>query len=88
MDYFLFTYPNCNQCLNMKGLIEERELKVQEFSLVEKESKMKIREYLPQIKRDISGAVIIPTLVVQEGGRVEAVLNNRQELEDWLKLRA
>lgn len=57
----------------------------EEYNLVQKESKLKIREFLGEIRRDDKGAIIIPTLVLQDEGDVQAVLNNRQELESWLK---
>ena len=56
-----------------------------EYNLVQKESKLKIREFLGVLKRDDKGAIIIPTLVLQDERDVRAVLNNRQELESWLK---
>jgi hypothetical protein len=68
--------------------MKERELKAREYDLVLKESKLKIREFLNLIKRDEKGAIIIPTLVLQERGEVVAVLNSRKELEDWLKSKA
>lgn len=57
----------------------------EEYNLVQKESKLKIREFLGEIRRDDKGAIIIPTLVLQDEGDVQAVLNNRQELESWLR---
>jgi len=60
-------------------------LEWEEYNLVQKESKLKIREFLGEIRRDDKGAIIIPTLVLQDEGDVQAVLNNRQELETWLK---
>jgi len=68
--------------------MKERELKAEEYDLVLKESKLKIREFLSLIKRDEKGAIIIPTLVLQERGEVVTVLNSRKELEDWLKSKA
>ncbi|MFB0566274.1 MAG: hypothetical protein ACETWK_11450 [Candidatus Aminicenantaceae bacterium] len=88
MEYLFFTYPNCSKCGELKKLLEEISLKGQEYSLIFKESKLKIREYLKDIKRDDKGAIIIPTLILQDDGRAIVVLNNRKELEDWLKLRA
>jgi len=68
--------------------MKERELKAEEYDLVLKESKLKIREFLSLVKRDEKGAIIIPTLVLQERGEVVTVLNSRKELEDWLKSKA
>lgn len=72
----------------MKKYLKETDFEGQECSLVLKESKIKIREFLKFIKRDDKGAVIIPTLILQEDGQAVAVLNNREELKDWLKSRA
>lgn len=62
-------------------------LQGQEYNLTLKESKLKIREFLDSIKRDEKGAIIIPTMILEEEKKVVAVLNNSQELEDWLKSR-
>ncbi|NIM90896.1 MAG: hypothetical protein GTO17_08105 [Candidatus Aminicenantes bacterium] len=88
MKYFLFSYPNCASCQEIKGFLEKTELGGEEFSLIQKESKLKIREFLSHIKRDDKGAIILPSLVLQEEGEVRAVLNNCQELEEWLKSKA
>lgn len=88
MDFFLFTYPNCNKCEELKNYMKERSLPVEEFSLVQKESKLRIRNYLPRIKRDEKGSIIIPTLVLSENEEVMMVVNSLQELEEWLKLKA
>ncbi len=87
MNYLLFTYPNCQKCEELKKYLAETELAGQECNLILKESKLKIREYLDSIKRDDKGAIIIPTLVLQEEGGVTAVVNNREELEEWLRSR-
>jgi glutaredoxin len=87
MNYFLFTYPNCQQCEELKNYLPETELEGQEYSLLMKESKLKIREFLNIIKRDDKGAIIIPTLLLQEEEGIAAVLNSRRELEEWLRLR-
>lgn len=88
MDYFLFTYPNCPSCQELKEFLDKTELEIEEYNLIAKESKMKIREFLSFIKRDSTGAIKIPSLIAQESGKVEVVLNNRQEMEDWLKSKA
>jgi len=85
MEYLLFTYPNCSKCEELKNYLGETASGLEEYNLVQKESKLKIREFLGIIKRDAKGAIIIPTLVLQNEGEVQAVLNNRQELESWLK---
>jgi glutaredoxin len=87
MEYFLFTYPNCQQCEELKKYLPETELEGQEYSLLMKESKLKIREFLNIIKRDDKGAIIIPTLLLQEEEGIAAVLNSRRELEEWLRLK-
>lgn len=88
MEYALFTYPNCLNCEELKRYLATTDLQGCEYNLVLKESKLKIREFLPGIKRDETGAIIIPTLVLEEAGKVEAVLNSRRELEEWLKSEA
>ena len=88
MEYFIFTYPNCSRCEELKKYLGETNLEGQECNLVLKESKLKIREFLSLLKRDDKGAIVIPTLVLQENGKVFSVLNNRKELEDWLRSRA
>ena len=67
--------------------MNEKNFEGKEYGLVLKESKLKIREFLDILKRDDKGAIIIPTLILQEKGEVVGVLNNHQELEDWLKSR-
>jgi glutaredoxin len=85
MEYLLFTYPNCPKCEELKKYLGETTSEWGEYNLVQKESKLKIREFLGVLKRDSKGAIIIPTLVIRNEGGVKAVLNNRQELESWLK---
>jgi glutaredoxin len=87
MEYHLFTYPNCSKCVAIKEYLEKAHLDGREHSLILKDSKSKIREFLGVIKRDEKGSIIIPTLVIQDGQKVLVVLNNRQELEEWLKSR-
>jgi glutaredoxin len=87
VNYLLFTYPNCQKCEELKKFLAETGLEGQEYSLILKESKLRIREYLDSIKRDDKGAIIIPTLLLQDEGGVAAVVNNREELEEWLKSR-
>jgi glutaredoxin len=87
MNYLLFTYPNCQKCEELKKYLAESELEGQEYNLILKESKLKIREYLASIKRDDKGAIIIPTLLLKDEGGVAAVVNKREELEEWLRSR-
>ena len=65
----------------------EADLEGREYSLLLKESKLKIREFLDIIKRDDKGAIIIPTLLLQEEEGIAAVLNSRRELDKWLRSR-
>jgi hypothetical protein len=44
---------------------------------------MKIREFLDVLKRDDKGGILIPTLIILDDGDIEAVLNTREEFEDW-----
>jgi len=88
MEYLIFTYPSCSRCEELKKYLNEKNLECKEYGLVLKESKLRIREFLDILKRDDKGAIIIPTLILQEKGEVVGVLNNRKELEDWLKSRA
>lgn len=87
MEYFLFTYPNCQKCEALKKALSETELEGAEYNLTQKGSKLRIREFLSTVKRDEKGGIIIPTLVLQSEGEVVAVLNNKEELGDWLRSR-
>jgi glutaredoxin len=88
MEYLLFTYPNCQKCEALKKALSETDLRGAEYNLIQKESKLRIRNFLSVIKRDKKGGIIVPTLVLQEAGKVVAVLNNQEELVDWLRSRA
>ena len=83
MQYILFTYPNCSQCEALKAYLRENDYKAQEYNLAQKESKMKIREFLDVLKRDDKGGIVIPTLIVLSDGDIEAVMNTREEFEAW-----
>jgi glutaredoxin len=87
MEYLLFSYPNCSNCEKLRGYLSDTSLDWQEYNLVQKESKMKIRDFLADIKRDESGGIIIPTLIALDDGVSKAVLNSHEELDDWLKLK-
>ena len=87
MEYFLFTYPNCQKCEALKKALLETDLEGAEYNLGQRESKLKIREFLSAVKRDEKGGIIIPTLVLQDEGEVVAVLNNKEDLGDWLRSR-
>jgi len=83
MQYILFTYPNCSQCEALKVHLNGNGYKAQEYNLTKKDSKMKIREFLDGLKRDDKGGILIPTLIALDDGDIEAVLNTREEFEDW-----
>jgi hypothetical protein len=94
MDYLLFTYPNCDKCDALKAYLRTAAesaaglpLRGEELSLVEKEGKLRVREFLGQIKRDEKGAIILPVLVLREEGRVLGIFNDRTELDGWLTSR-
>ena len=87
MDYLLFTYPNCQKCEDLKVYLREAAIEARVYKVEDKEGRMKIRDFLPSIKRDDKGSIILPTLILQENGAVAAVVNNRQELEAWLRSR-
>lgn len=94
VDYLLFTYPNCDKCDALKTYLRTgaesaagEALQGEELSLVRKEGKMRVREFLGQIKRDEKGAIILPVLVLREEGRVLGIFNDQAELEDCLKSR-
>jgi len=88
MEYFLFTYSNCQKCEALKKALSETDLEGAEYNLAQKESKLRIREFLSAIKRDERGGIIVPTLVLRDEGEVVAVLNNQEELGGWLRSRA
>jgi len=88
MDYLLFIYPNCDKCDAFKNYLKGTSLVGQELSLVQKESKLRLREFLGWIKRDDKGAIIIPVFVLREDGKVLGVFNDHPELDSWLRSRA
>ena len=69
----------------MKSHLKQTSLTGQEMSLVEKEGKMRIREFLPLVKRDEKGSIILPTLVLMDSGLPTAVVNRTEELDLWLR---
>jgi len=83
MQYIMFTYPNCSQCEALKTYMNTNSYKVQDYNLIQKDSKIKIREFLDVLKRDDKGGIVIPTLIVLNDGDIEAVLNTREEFEAW-----
>jgi hypothetical protein len=87
MDYLLFTFPNCSKCDEMKAFFAARGLAKQEYDVTGKEGRLKIRDFIHDVKRDENGSIILPTLLCLDGGRPEAVLNTRAEFEAWLQSR-
>jgi hypothetical protein len=88
VDYVIFTYPNCDKCEAFRGYLEGSGLSGVEYNLAERESKIRVREYLDRIRRDETGAMILPIVVVREGGAALGVFNSPTELDGWLKSRA
>ncbi len=87
MQYILFTYPNCPKCDALKTHLMSNGYKSQEYNLTQKDSKMKIREFLDVLKRDEKGGILIPTLIVLNEGDIETVLNTREEFKAWSRSR-
>jgi glutaredoxin len=87
MQYILFTYPNCSQCDALKAHLNDNGYKSKEYNLTQKDSKMKIREFLDVLKRDDKGGILIPTLIVLDEGDIKTVLNTREEFEAWSQSR-
>jgi glutaredoxin len=85
MDYFLFTYPNCQKCEGLKKSLGEKGIAYGEYSLVQTAGKAKIREFIRHVKRDGTGGIILPTLVLNDQGIVRGVLNSVEELDQWLR---
>jgi glutaredoxin len=88
MDYFLFSYPNCQKCESLKKSLAEKGIAYGEYSLVQAPGKAKIREFIRHVKRDDKGAIILPTLLLNDQGIVRAVLNSAEELDQWLRSKA
>ena len=88
MDYFLFTYPNCQKCESLKKSLVEKRIDYAEYSLVQPPGKAKIREFIRYVKRDEKGAIILPILLLNDQGIVRAVINSAEELDQWLKSKA
>lgn len=80
MKLILFTYPNCPKCESLKECLKETDLEWTVYNLVNKEGKLRIREFLKVLNRDDTGGIIIPTLILKEGEHT-TVLNSREELK-------
>jgi len=88
MTYELFTYPDCRKCEDLKVFLRGSDLRGQEFDLVLKDSRLKVRDYRALLKRDEKGSLILPILVLKDEAGVKAVLFSREELEAWLRSKA
>lgn len=88
MEYLLFTYPNCPKCEKVKAVLAANSVTYSELSLVQQAGKARIREFIRHLRRDDTGGVVIPTLIVHTQGVVRAVINTAEELEAWLKSKA
>ena len=84
MDYFLFTYPNCLKCDALKKALEAKGLAYTEYSLVQPQGKSKIREFIRHVRRDETGGIVLPTLILNDQGIVRAAITSVEELEQWL----
>ncbi len=83
--YELFTYPACQKCEDLKAFLKTTDLKGQEFSLVGKEGKQKVRDYLSRLRRDDKGSLILPILVLRDETGVRAVFQSLEEARSWWK---
>jgi glutaredoxin len=88
MTYELFTYPDCRKCEDLKAFLRESDLRGREFDLVQKDGRLKVRDYLSLLKRDEKGSLVLPILVLKDETGVKAVLFSREELEAWLRSKA
>lgn len=88
MDYLLFTLPGCPKCDRVKELFKVRKIQATEYDVSTKDGRNRIRQYIKLLRRDSSGSVIIPTLIIEDNGQATAVLNSAEELDLWLKSRA
>jgi hypothetical protein len=87
MDYLLFTYPHCQKCDDLKAYLGQAAVPVEVLDVADKAGRTRIRAFLPHVRRDEKGAIILPTLICAEDGRVAAVHNNRQEFAAWWRSR-
>ncbi len=85
MDYYLFTYPNCQKCEKLKTALAAKGLTHCEFNLTQGPGKAKIREFIRHVRRDDTGAIILPTLILNDQGVVKSVITSCEELDAWLK---
>ncbi len=88
MEYLLFTYPNCDKCEGFKAYLRQTGFQGVEYNLTQKDSKLKVREYLDHIRRDEHGAMVLPIFVLRENESLLGVFNTPLEVEGWLKSKA
>lgn len=88
MEYLLFTLPGCSKCDRVKELLKVKGIRAAEYDVSTRDGRDKIRQYIKLLRRDSSGSVIIPTLIIEDNGQATAVLNSAEELDLWLKSRA
>jgi len=88
MEYLFFTYPDCNKCEDMKRYLKGTALAGREYDLVQKDGRLKIREFLSLVRRDEKGSIILPVFLLKEEAKVLGLFNTAQELDAWLKSRA
>jgi glutaredoxin len=87
MEFLLFTYPSCDKCERLKTALAETATPYAEYSLAQTPGKAKIREFINVIKRDETGAIVLPTLIGHTQGIVRTVCNSAEDFEEWLKSR-
>jgi glutaredoxin len=88
MELLVFTLPGCSKCDRLKEFLQAGRLTYKEYDVSSKEGRSKIRDYIKTLRRDESGAIIIPTLIVEKNGETVGVFNSAEELGEWLKSRA
>jgi glutaredoxin len=88
MDFLIFTLPGCSKCDRLKEFMQASKLTYKEYDVSSKDGRSKIRDYIKILRRDEAGAIILPTLIVEENGVAVRVFNSAEELGEWLKSRA
>ena len=88
MDFLIFTLPGCSKGDRLKEFMQASKLTYKEYDVSSKEGRSKIRDYIKILRRDEAGAIILPTLIVEENGVAVGVFNSAEELGEWLKSRA
>ncbi len=84
-SYKLFTFPNCSKCEEVKAYLSQHELDGSIIDLKSPEGNKEFRSYYSEkqikdmIKRDQSGALKLPILLLMNSG---SVLNAAQGIEE------